>query len=129
VPEVPPEVQTETFPGLHGNPDIFKDRQNREDIGQLEGTPHAQFGSLGNRQAGDVPPFQINTAFSGFVLTGQHIEKSGFAGTVGADDGFEGERLHAEVHPVHRDMPAKTDGQVPGFDDGGCLSVSHLFNL
>jgi hypothetical protein len=119
VAKVSPEIEAEAFEGLHGDPDIFKHREFGEYVGQLKGTPHAQFGSLGRVQVGDVPSFQKNGSLGGFVLAGEHVEKGRLAGAVGADNGLEGEGLHAEVHIVHGYMPAETDSQVPGFDYWG----------
>ena len=83
----------------------------------LESTGNALFNDLVRFLAADALVVEDHIAAGDLVGTGDHVEHSGFTGTVGANQGADLVFLHFQVHAVNSRQATKLFGYVFQFQD------------
>ena len=91
----------------------------REDSRDLEAAHQAQPRDLRRPQPGDVPPLEPDGAARWLQELGQQVEAGRLASAVWADQGVDGARHHAQIHPVHRDEATELPRQPVRLENRG----------
>jgi hypothetical protein len=73
---------------------------------------NAQTGNLVLLKFSQILPFEVGRTLGGFGFAGNHIQKRGFARTVGANNHPQFPFIHAEVEVVEGFEAIKADGDI-----------------
>ena len=88
---------------------VFNNAEVIEDLDVLEGTGNAHLDNILWPFALDLLAFEFDGAFARNIQTSEHIEYSGLASAVGADDTDDLAFIDVEIHMVHSDEAAELD--------------------
>ena len=97
--------------------DVFQHCGRLEQADILESTGNSLFHDLVRFFTADTFAVKDHIAAGDLICTGDHVEHSGFTGTVGADQGADLVFLHLQVHAVNSRQTAKLFGYVFQFQD------------
>ena len=90
--------------------DVVEDGQTREDVGALEGPPHAELTNGVGRKTSNVAVVEKNFPPGGLQVPGDEIEYGRFPSAVGANDTGHLSLGNREIHVLHRHKPVESFG-------------------
>ena len=96
---------------------VFQHSGGFEQADVLESTGNSLFHDLVRFFTADAFAVKDHIAAGDLICTGDHVEHSGFTGTVGADQGADLVFLHLQVHAVNSRQAAELFGYVFQFQD------------
>src|SRR5580658_5648909 len=112
-----PEIKGSSQTALQCHPDIFKNREMREDCADLKGAHDSAARDLSGLFASDVLAAIENAAGAGLQELGEQIEEGGLARTVRSDQGVDFALPDAHRDAVDRDEAVEVLDQTVRLED------------